>query len=281
MTSERELEALACDIYNSHRTERIMAGKTNVASWWGMDARHREHWMRVARRLQPARVPEFTRDDLPRTCYWITGSGTTRTAPLNGYRGCDVMDAVNTWARRHMLAAAPAAEGVTSEPAETDASGKYGDVIIERDERGLIQKVYRVGVIGKKLIATNPEYVAHPAPESREADHSPGAGNMVPGDGQREGESPFGSDDDIQPQTYLPSCAAPARSQSYCGDGGREGVEAMAEAMYEAHRAEWGVDVAYGMATWEKIDTSIRNHWVNVARRLASAPQPTQRGEGA
>ena len=57
-TDKSDIEALACDIYNAHRTERIIAGAKNVASWWGMDARNREHWMKVARRLQPARVPE-------------------------------------------------------------------------------------------------------------------------------------------------------------------------------------------------------------------------------
>jgi len=58
MTDKSDIEALACDIYNAHRTERIIAGAKNVASWWGMDARHREHWMKVARRLQPAQVPD-------------------------------------------------------------------------------------------------------------------------------------------------------------------------------------------------------------------------------
>lgn len=98
MTSERsELEALACEIYNAHRTERIMAGKKNVASWWGMDARHREHWMKVARRLQPARVPAYR--DRVSEIEDAVAAGT-----MNAYQCFTQM-------RQLVVAAAPAAEG--------------------------------------------------------------------------------------------------------------------------------------------------------------------------
>lgn len=189
MTDRSELEALARDFHEAYERLAPEFGYETREETRTFDPRSRNGQLMIAvcgelaRRLQPARVPEgwqlvprMATDEMLRA---VSGWEETVLVAEDDHREYPVSAETFAEAYRAMLAAAPAAEGGTSEPAETDASGKYGDVIIERDERGLIQKVYRVGVIGKKLIATNPEYVAHPAPESREADK--------PEAGQREG----------------------------------------------------------------------------------------------
>lgn len=159
----------------------------------------------LARRLQPARVPEghmLVRESMLR--HWLRELNGIRNGNINPEDAAEHVHA----SIAAVLAAAPAAEGDHS---------------------------------CRNCLGVDPaSCMFNPAPESREADHSPGAGNMVTESGQREGVEAL--------------------------------VEKLAEeignAVMEDEQTE-GCDISGGL---------FGPKFSAIIRRLASAPQPTQRG---